>query len=72
MSGNLTTRVEKLETKAGITAAFVPKLVRLCVSDADVAAAYKEAERLGLDREGVMIIQLVPLTPREPRLPMVE
>lgn len=62
MSGNLATRLEKLETIAHVHAATV-KLVRLCSSDDDVAAVHREAAERGLTDDEVQIIHLVPLQP---------
>jgi len=72
MSGNLTTRLERLETKARVVMAHVPKIVRLCITDEDVAAVWKDAEQHGIDTDDVMVIQLVPLQPREPYLLVVQ
>lgn len=62
MAGNLAIRLEKLETIAHVHAATV-KLVRLCISDADIAEAHREAAELGLTDDEVHIIHLVPLQP---------
>ena len=65
MSGNLTTRVERLETKARVVAAHVPKLVRLCITDEDVADVYRLAKEMrldtGPDSNDIFVIRLVPL-----------
>lgn len=72
MSGNLITRVERMETKVKAKGSPGPKLVRLCVTDEDVAAVYREAERRGIGEDDVQIIRLVPLEPVEPHLRLIE
>lgn len=62
MAGNLATRLERLEAIAGAKTPTV-KLVRLCISDDDIAAVYREAAERGLTDDEVQIIHLVPLQP---------
>ncbi|SFJ65627.1 hypothetical protein [Aerobium aerolatum] len=62
MAGNLATRLEKLEAIAGARTPTV-KLVRMCVSDDDIAEAHREATERGLTDDEVQIIHLVPLQP---------
>ena len=61
MSGNLMSRVEKLEAKSGASGPPSFRLIRLCTTDDDVASAYQEAERCGISKDQVQIIRLVPL-----------
>lgn len=65
MSGNLATRVGKLETKARDAVAHIPKLIRLCITDEDVADVYRLAGEMGLDTgpdsNDIFVIRLMPL-----------
>lgn len=72
MSGSLVTRVEKLETKAQPAGQSSFRLIRLCATDAEEAAALAEAVRCGVPEEQVQILKLVPLEPKEPVLRFVE
>lgn len=54
-------RLEKLERAQ--PSAKVTKLVRLCFTDEDEAAALQEAKARGIDADNVMAIRLVPLQP---------
>lgn len=62
MAVNLTTRLERLEALTGTKTQTV-KLVRMCFSEADIAAVHREASERGLSDEEVQIIQVVPLQP---------
>lgn len=72
MSGNLITRVEKMEMKVKAKGSPGPKMVRLCITDEDVAAVWQEAEQRGIGAADVMVIQLAPLQPKEPCLLVVQ
>lgn len=69
MSGNLVTRIGRLEAVASATTKTFPKVVRLVTTDADEAAAYRAAEEMGLDvspdSDDILVIRLIALSPRK-------
>lgn len=63
MLGNLTNRVEKLETMAGTNTKTSPKVVRIVTTDEEEASVERLAREAGLESNDILIIRLIGVTP---------
>jgi len=59
MLGNLTSRIEKLETMAGMNPTKYPKVVRIVTTDEEQEEAEGLAKEAGADDNDILVIRLI-------------